>query len=74
MAMMSREEAREFKTRWRLVNEFIAAEIRNTPPEIKLKQLCTMFNSAYLFRDTDTSEEIEEVRSRWKLLKERLHA
>jgi hypothetical protein len=69
---MSKEDGREFKKRWKSVNEFIAQEIRNTPAHIKLQQLQTLFNPAKLFSRA-TSKEINEVRTRWNRLKEKVH-
>lgn len=69
---MTKEEARDFKDRWRLVNEFIADEIRNTPPETRLLQLRTMFASAHSIRRTsEATAEEDEIRNRWQLLKQR---
>lgn len=39
MKSITKQEAHDFKERWKFVNDFIAHEIRNTPAEIKLKQL-----------------------------------
>jgi hypothetical protein len=68
---MSREDACEFKARWKFINSYISEEIRNTPPDVKLPQLRTVFNSAPLFQPGE-SKEVEEVRARWILLKQRL--
>ncbi|HVF86490.1 MAG TPA: hypothetical protein VM866_02830 [Pyrinomonadaceae bacterium] len=35
--MMTKDEARQFTERWRLANEFVAEEVRRTPPEVKLR-------------------------------------
>lgn len=71
---MTTEEAREFKERWRLANNFIAEEVRNTPAEIKLQQLITLFNSSGLFRQIDDPTEDDNVRARWCRIKAKLHA
>jgi hypothetical protein len=65
---MSREQALEFKSRWSFVNTFISEEIRNTSSDTKLQQLRTIFNSCHLFQSAET-EEVDEVRARWILLK-----
>jgi hypothetical protein len=36
---MTKEEARQFKERWRLVNEVTIEEARRTPVSVKLQQL-----------------------------------
>jgi hypothetical protein len=66
---MSREDARDFKERWRFINAFIADEIRNTSPDVKLQQLRTVFDSARLFGQPETAKEVDEVRARWILIK-----
>jgi len=43
MKSMTKQEAHDFKERWKFVNDFIPQEIRTTPPEIKLQQLSVMF-------------------------------
>jgi hypothetical protein len=71
---MSKREAHQFKTRWKVVNEFIADEISNTPIQVRVDQLRTVFNSARFFTNTASPEEVAEVRSRWILLKAKLDA
>ena len=72
--MMNREEAKLFKERWKLVNETINEEIRNTPIETKLQQLAIMFATSQIFDWTSSQEDIEIVRKRWQRLKERCDA
>jgi hypothetical protein len=70
MKSITKQEAHEFKDRWKFVNNFIAHQIRNTPPETKLQQLSVMFiigqsrSTAFLFEE-------QEVRNRWRLLKQK---
>ncbi len=72
---MTREEALQFKQRWQFVNDFIAEEIRTTRPEVRFKQLRTMIATAHRFRQSESATDTtEEVRERWRCLKERLHA
>lgn len=71
--MMTKDEARQFTERWRLVNEFVAEEIRRTPPEVKLRQLSVLYEAGRTLGWTEklkTGEE--EVRERWRELKEKL--
>ncbi len=71
---MTKEEAREFKERWRLVNEATIEEARNTPPSVKLQQLALMYEAAKRFGWIEKLREgEEEVHERWRLLKERMH-
>ena len=68
MKSMTKQQAQEFKARWKFLNDFIAEEIRNTPAKIKLQQLSVMFIMGQS-RSSDFSAEEEEVRNRWRLLK-----
>lgn len=74
MKPMSREDGREFKARWKFINSFISEEIRNTPPDVKLQQLRTVFSSGHLFQPAEAGKEVDEVRARWILLKNKFHA
>jgi hypothetical protein len=71
---MTKEEALEFKNRWQLVNDFIAEEIRTTPPEVRFRQLRTMVATAHRLREPDSPDGSTEAQERWQLIKERLHA
>jgi hypothetical protein len=56
---MTKEEALDFKNRWQFINDFIAEEIRTTPPEVRFQQLRTLM-APYLFDrspEPDTSKE-----------------
>ena len=69
--MMTKEEARRFKARWKLVNDFTADEARRTPPETKLRQTALLYEAAQTFGWAEALREGEaEVRERWRLLKE----
>ena len=70
MKSITKEQAREFKERWKFVNEFIAQEIRNTSGEVKLQQLSAMFIVGQSRSPTFSAEE-QEVRDRWRLLKQK---
>lgn len=63
------EEAKDFKERWRLVNERIDQELLNTPPEVKLKQLQALFQAAADFGWARTPEDDQTWR-RWKIIRE----
>jgi len=74
MQAMTKEEARNFRDRWRMVNEVISREIRNATPELRLQRLRTVFASAHRFSAKHRSvDEDDGVRVRWNLLKDRLH-
>ena len=73
--MMTKEEARQFKERWRLVNEFTIEEARRTPASVKLQQLELMYEAGRTLGWTEALKEGEdEVRERWRRLKDKLHA
>ena len=73
MKSITKQEAQEFKERWKFVNDFIAQEIRNTPAEIKLQQLSAMFIVGQSRSPAFLAEE-QEVRNRWCLLKQKMNA
>lgn len=71
---MTKEEARQFKARWKLVNEFLSEEARRTPVSLKLHQLSLMYETAVALGWSDGLRKDEEkVRERWQRLKEALH-
>jgi lipoate-protein ligase B len=70
MKSITKQQAQEFKARWKLVNDFIAQQIRNTPSEIKLQQLSAMFIVGKSRSPAFLAEE-QEVRDRWCLLKQK---
>lgn len=70
MKSITKQEAQEFKDRWKFVNDFIAHQIRNTPNEIKLAQLSAIFVIGQSRSPGFLAEE-QEVRNRWRLLKQR---
>jgi hypothetical protein len=70
---MTKEEARQFKERWRLVNEVTIEEARRTPVSIKLQQLTLMYEAGQTLGWTEALKAGEdEVRERWRRLKEKL--
>ena len=72
---MTKEEARQFKVRWQLVNQAVAEDVRRTPPSVKLQQLAVMYEAGQALGWTDALKEGEEgVRERWRRLKEKYHA
>lgn len=71
---MTKEEARQFKERWRLVNEVTIEEARRTPVSVRLQQLVLMYEAGQtLGWDKALKEGEDEVRERWRRLKEKLH-
>lgn len=75
-ATMTKEEARLFAVRWRLVNEATNEEVRRMTPTLKLHQLGVMV-SAYrsLFKRNEAlvDNEQQQVRERWRRLREKLN-
>jgi lipoate-protein ligase B len=72
MKSITKQEAQEFKERWKFVNDFIAQEIRNTPAEVKLQQFSSMFIVGQSRSPAFLAEE-EGVRNRWLLLKQKMN-
>ncbi len=68
---LTKEEALEFKERWRLANQRINQELLNTPPEVKLKQLAALFGAAATFGWTlPRASEDDQTWQRWKIIRE----
>jgi hypothetical protein len=69
--MMTKEEAEEFKARWKLVNDFTQEEERRAPPEVRLRQTALLYEASQTFGWSEALREgEEEVRERWRRLKE----
>lgn len=68
---MTKEEAHQFKARWKLVNDFNTEEARRAPLSVKLHQLALMYEAGQVFGWAAALKEgEEEVRERWRRLKE----
>lgn len=69
MQVMTKEEALAFKERWRLVNEFINEEIRQTPPSVKLRQFASLFLFAHeMGWQEELRQDDDEARASWRRL------
>jgi hypothetical protein len=67
---MTKAEAKAWRERWHLVNEFQREELRRTPVGVKVRQLAAMMDMAHaLDWQTSTPAELERVRARWCQLK-----
>ncbi len=71
---MTKKEAREYRNRWRRVNQVIADELRHTPPDVKFKKMNAAYRIAaglgLLPRMKALKQKSErEVRQRWLQLK-----
>lgn len=70
---MTKEEAQQFRASWQLANRFIKEEIRRTPASVKLQQLALMYEAGHrLGWGENLRAGEDEVRERWRQLKERL--
>jgi flagellar biosynthesis/type III secretory pathway protein FliH len=68
---MNKEEARQFKARWRAVNDKTAREARDASPATKLQQLALMYEAGQTLGWADGLKAgEEEVRERWRRLRE----
>lgn len=73
MGSVSPEDARQYLERWKLVEEREITELRNTPIDIKARQLGALMASRHLFReDPDRERGIREVQARWARLRKAL--
>lgn len=68
---MNRDEARAWAARWKEVESAEIAELRQTPAEVKLRQLDALAQSAPLFDWSVDDGENERVRELWMLLRQR---
>jgi hypothetical protein len=73
MGMMTKEEARLFKERWRAVNEITIEEARRKTVSERLLELEVLyeFGQALGWANRD---DCSEVRARWNRLKEKVGA
>jgi hypothetical protein len=70
MSAITPEEARGYADRWSAVEAFQLEELRTTPMETKLQQLCALMASRHLFAvDPEREKGVEEVRERWARLR-----
>jgi len=67
---LSPEDARRYAERWRLVTEMETAELRATPPEVKLRQLDGLRPLLDSLDLQALDEEDRAVRDRWIRLRE----
>ena len=73
MGSVTPEDARQYLERWKLVEEREIIELRNTPIEIKARQLSALMASRDLFReDPDRERGVREVQARWARLRKAL--
>lgn len=73
MPTLTPEQAHNYLDRWKLVSEMEAQELRDTPLEIKVRQLAILMASRHLFEeDQDREDGISMVRERWARIRESL--
>ena len=67
---VSRAEAEAYRARWQLVNQAEIEELRNTPLEVKLRQLAALMASVNQMGWTEAmASEVDEVREKWRRLR-----
>lgn len=70
MKRLTKEDGRKFLQRWRAVNERECQELRDTPPEQKLRQLGSLLALAQgLGWNQLLGEGEEETRRRWQQIR-----
>lgn len=73
-SMMTKAEAEEFTARWRLVNDATNEELRRSTVEERFRQLAILFEASHKLGWAERmGEGEEEVRDRWRRLKEACH-
>ncbi|MCM2309916.1 MAG: hypothetical protein NDI84_00815 [Steroidobacteraceae bacterium] len=66
MAQITPSQATAYLARWRDVNQQEAADLRNTPLDVKLQQLCALSASRAAFpADPDRDARAAAVAARW---------
>jgi hypothetical protein len=66
MGFITPDDARRYLERWKLVEEQEITELRNTPIEVKARQLGALMASRNLFReDPDRERGVREAQARW---------
>jgi hypothetical protein len=70
MTMMTKEEARLFKERWKVVNEFTDAEQRRKSASEKVRELESLYQFGREMGWTRRSGDEEKVWARWNRLRE----
>ena len=71
MTIMTKEEARLFKERWRLVNEVTDAEARGKPLSERLRDLEMLYQFGQELGWPTRDADAAEVRARWNRLREK---
>lgn len=75
MAAITPEQARDYLDRWKQVEKVEADALRDTPLEIKVRQLAVLMASRHLFAgDREREKSIDLVRERWRKIRGALHA
>ncbi|MFQ5491513.1 MAG: hypothetical protein ACE5GE_12395 [Phycisphaerae bacterium] len=67
---MTKEEARAWRERWRLVNERDAEHARAATPWMRLRDLEVLFAFARAIKNPIDEPSVLQVRARWARLKE----
>lgn len=68
---MTREEALAYKNRWIAVNRYLIEEVRRASPEVKLRQLASLYDSVREFGwEEKLRDDEESVWRKWQLLRE----
>ena len=75
MTGMSTAEAQAWLLRWQLVREAEAAELRRTTMATKLQQIASLMSSRDIFSaDPERERQVQEVRERWRQLRQSVNA
>jgi len=64
---MTKTEIRAWRARWKLVNELEIEDLRQTPMDVKFRQLAALMGSVDAFQAREALEQDDEVSyDRWQ--------
>ena len=66
---MDRVEAHAYEERWRIANDRIAEEARNTPYERRWAQMVALHDPQFAAALSPTPPDVDDVRARWARLR-----
>lgn len=70
---MTKEEARQFRENWAIVNQLMIEEARRKTPEERFRDLAIMYRAGKIMGwDQRPADDEEIVRARWQKLREKL--
>jgi hypothetical protein len=68
-ADVDRQQAQDFRERWRTVNQFIEAEKRNATVDERWRQFIALLDPRFVAHIRPSSRSDDDIRDRWMRLK-----